>query len=559
MRLRATESLDDHLVEMLQPFRYGGLGLKRVTSISPIAYHASIMNSLTEIRKVVYSTPSSVKSDHFRSLLHHLGQTSLFTLSMLHPDHTTTLIPGSSNLYSNSSVRAIPFYNWDTLQHCSMPFNPNQIDSNSQQLGSSAWSSYSPIDSNSLTQSALSKSVHRHTHSVILNEATARVNTNSTSFRKQFVIVNSTRTSSSSSRDDVVPAKADLIRLSALRNKDTRRWLTVIPDSYDLFMSDVQFVAALKMRYNMQQNVISHSCNCPSAHASNVLQLDASHFLSCSKLNFAWTDRHNAIRNCVAKHARLVGCSVRVEPTRDFILDETPDLTAKDQRSSSINIASDNDSQATDELNCHNNSSSSSSSALPQPEGAKDQERLDVYIQHLDGSFGVDVTVTHPSSLARSQRIKTSSALLKPLSAALSMVQHKKHRYRDLITKMSEFTSFVAFAAESFGGLCSDAHSLIDNISKLSDSPSEFRNSFLDRIAIVLQKGNADVLRHGCHNINKLNSTFSADDYDRVATSLLQIGQSSSLQIANSTAVTSTMCPVVRDIAAETQSTRQRR
>ena len=102
------------------------------------------------------------------------------------------------------------------------------------------------------------------------------------------------------------------------------------------------------------------------------------------------------------------------------------------------------------------------------------------------------------NSLAPSHQ---SSAKGKPLAATEQAASFKHNKYKEL----AEFQNakFIPFACEALGGLSKDAKRVVNLLASLtvSNCPwlsrDEVKNDIQNHIAIIIQRGNAAMIREG--------------------------------------------------------------
>ncbi len=456
-----------------------------------------------------------------------LGSSSFYLASFMNVEHRVKFIPGAN--YRNVTIRA---QNSHVTKYYTIPDYATSDTLNV--LGFAAFSKFKLPDS-APKQHALTTAYDSLSHSDLIQELTSRVTSKSTSsircFDSQPIPIPSVpivplspanaqqdeeEKAITSNCNPFIPASADLIRITSLKAKESRRWLTVTPDSRDLVMKDYEFCAAFRFRYNMfPSKALYHStCNCDVA-SQDVIQRDHAHFMSCYLSQFDWTARHNHIRNVLARYARYLGNPITLEPSHDYI---TSFCGASNHPVSSSLPASDDPVEilnlslplldptiplsATSDIDIPSNSSSPSLSSSSQPVisnsvniDVQHQERLDILIRRLNIDYGVDVVVTHPNSIAKCKvSLKT---LMKPLRAASTAASMKIHRYHQLISATEHRMRFYPFSCETYGALSASAQNLISDISLDSPDPTSFKQHLLSVVSVAIQRGNAQVLLKG--------------------------------------------------------------
>jgi hypothetical protein len=113
-------------------------------------------------------------------------------------------------------------------------------------------------------------------------------------------------------------------------------------------------------------------------------------------------------------------------------------------------------------------------------------QRVDLYIRLPHSSLGVDVSITNPTC---------ASYVLQSSRSALYAVKvrenEKKSRYA------GAYDNFFPFVADSYGAFGNKAIELLQILRKESEDASAHRPLmyYLRRMAIVLQRGNAEIFR----------------------------------------------------------------
>ena len=100
-------------------------------------------------------------------------------------------------------------------------------------------------------------------------------------------------------------------RLRSIKGKHAGAWLTTLPLSPMLTLSDAHFRVACRLRLGLPpQDNLPPTCACGSN-----LKSDPLHFLSCKRIKrSAVTQRHNMILQRLSHHLRQAGGSVYIEP-----------------------------------------------------------------------------------------------------------------------------------------------------------------------------------------------------------------------------------------------------
>lgn len=114
----------------------------------------------------------------------------------------------------------------------------------------------------------------------------------------------------------------DVQRLKSASARNAGAWLTCLPSSPELTMSDDDFRGASRIRLGLPYADLPRNCACGTE-----ISTDYSHFLSCKLLRRrSMTVRHDWLVHLLAKFFRSLGAVVHIEP-RIFDVDRVrPDL-----------------------------------------------------------------------------------------------------------------------------------------------------------------------------------------------------------------------------------------
>eukprot|EP00456_Euglypha_rotunda_P049757 TRINITY_DN3993_c0_g2_i4.p1 TRINITY_DN3993_c0_g2~~TRINITY_DN3993_c0_g2_i4.p1 ORF type:complete len:427 (-),score=23.61 TRINITY_DN3993_c0_g2_i4:53-1333(-) len=237
-------------------------------------------------------------------------------------------------------------------------------------------------------------------------------------------------------------------RLRSIRGKQAGAWLTALPTTPALTLSDLHFRVASRLRLGLPpQDHLPANCKCGAN-----LRTDPHHFLSCKYIKrAAATHRHNMILNKLSFVLSKAGAAVYIEPNWF--------------------------------------------------EG----KRPDAQVNFVHENVMIDASVTHPSSPSLCQ-----GAANKPLSAAEKREKQKIAKYDELAK--SEECRFVPFVLESFGSFGNRAIKFIREIRLSSIEPhaaTPITAAYIVRIlAITLQAGNAATLLSGCLQAREWNTAL---------------------------------------------------
>lgn len=233
-------------------------------------------------------------------------------------------------------------------------------------------------------------------------------------------------------------------RLISSSASNASAWLTVIPYSPELSLSDDDYILAIRHRLGLPSaDGLPMKC----AHPCNAtLTSDASHFHSCQQQKrTSITARHDLIVRTLAKLFRQVGAVVHIEP-RIY---------------------------------------------------GSERLRPDMDITFPDRTLMLDVAVTHPASPSR-----TSST---PLAAAAYTEKAKYTKYTALAARQA--ATFLPFVLESYGAFGKRANEVLRILRKAAKNTllalsseltvDSFAAHAARTLSVALQKGNALIGRRG--------------------------------------------------------------
>jgi hypothetical protein len=239
-----------------------------------------------------------------------------------------------------------------------------------------------------------------------------------------------------------VQARAEVARLQALKEKESSRWLQVLPTDAGLRLTDLQVQTALQMRLGIPlapRGATAPACRHVAAAAS-----DGWHALVCTdRSSAAINERHNAVVRLLRDAADRLKIPARVEP-RDLCTEVTL--------------------------------------------------RPDIQLDLPEVSLLSDVTISHPC--AARWRAATASRGVDAVGDARSA--EKDRKYAALAATLD--AEFIPFVLYTYGGMHTSALSVINRVAAASDpavalvSPSEWKNELKDRIAICVQRLTADIV-----------------------------------------------------------------
>jgi len=237
-------------------------------------------------------------------------------------------------------------------------------------------------------------------------------------------------------------AVAEVARLQSLREKESSRWLRVLPTDSRLRLTDLQWQTAAQMRLGVPKaphGAVGVSCNHVAAAAS-----DGWHALVCrQRSGAAITRRHNAVVRLLADAAELLKVPARIEP---------------------FNLCDD------------------------------DQHRPDIQLDLPEYTLLGDVTISHPNAACwRAQAADRGVEAVGDARAA-----EKDGTYAPMAAALEAV--FAPFVLYTYGGFHKSALSFIDALGAAYDpavaivSLSAWKEDLKDRIAVCVQRHTANIL-----------------------------------------------------------------
>ncbi len=121
---------------------------------------------------------------------------------------------------------------------------------------------------------------------------------------------------------------AELARLRSLTEKESSRWLRVLPTDNHLQLTDIKWQWAAQLRLGMPVPVYDVSDGSTVCIHTTAANEDGWHALTCiTRSPRTITDRHNAVVRCLAHAARTLNITPRIEPAGLAANDESrPDI-----------------------------------------------------------------------------------------------------------------------------------------------------------------------------------------------------------------------------------------
>ena len=243
--------------------------------------------------------------------------------------------------------------------------------------------------------------------------------------------------------DGGVQVVADVARLQALKEKESSRWLHVLPTDSQRRLTDLQWQTAAQMRLGMPKAL--HGAAGGFCRHEEAARTDGAwHALVCNdRAGAAITRRHNAVVRLLADAAEMLKVPARVEPHQ---------------------LCED------------------------------DALRPDIQLDLPDYTLLGDVTVNHPNALSwRKKAAKRGVAAVGDERA-----KQKDDKYAAMAKVVdAEFSAFVLY---TYGGFHSSALSFIDKLAAGCDPAvalvplADWKDDLKDRIAVCVQRHTADIV-----------------------------------------------------------------
>lgn len=274
------------------------------------------------------------------------------------------------------------------------------------------------------------------------------------------------------------PAR-QMIRLNSVAKPGSHLWLTALPMTPRMTISDSYFITAARLRLGLDPYsplpkscfICSNNAELPEpqfrsprmnskASSINALESNPYHHLCCrALLSTHLTARHDLIKHCIARFAKRALIDVAIEPRK------------------------------LDPNSCR---------------------RVDLQLFIENQTALVDVSLVHPTAPSN---VRLASSRSDP-SASLNRRAQSKIQHHASAARF-QHSKFIPFVVESFGGFHSDCFRLLQLIRSSfanfssSRSTAEFHLEFLQSISVAIQRGNALALLKGCQ-LNSLHSSRSA-------------------------------------------------
>jgi hypothetical protein len=234
----------------------------------------------------------------------------------------------------------------------------------------------------------------------------------------------------------------EVARMKALKERDSALWLTLLPTEPSLVLSDSQWSWSARLRLGMPAPVASAECH--GCHQADAFTNNSWHPLSCVALSAtAWTRRHNQVLAVIDRFCRTMLVHTEMEPAG---LD------------------------------------------------ADSENRPDIQIDLPEKTVLGDVTVLHPTASSwRKLVAKRDVAAAGDKKAAA-----KNKKYAEMAKRKDmEFYPIVFY---TYGGFHSSTLRFIAALCDAFDpavallSRAEFKRALKQQIAIVVQRGTANIM-----------------------------------------------------------------
>jgi hypothetical protein len=244
-----------------------------------------------------------------------------------------------------------------------------------------------------------------------------------------------------------VRARAEVARLRALQEKESSRWLRVVPTDVALRLTDLQWQTAARLRLGMPKAPLGDAAP-PCKHVRAAAK-DGQHALVClTRSGEAINARHNAVVHLLADAAALLKVPARVEP---------------------YNLCEDND------------------------------RRPDIQLELPEYTLLGDVTICHPS--AECWRTAAAERGVQAVGDARSVEKDGTYApLADALRADGLSVQFSPFVLYTYGGFHKSALSFIDKLGGAHDPGvalvplNTWKEELKDRIAISMQRHTANML-----------------------------------------------------------------
>jgi len=244
--------------------------------------------------------------------------------------------------------------------------------------------------------------------------------------------------------DGGVQAQVEVARLQALKEKESSRWLQVLPTDAGLRLTDLQWQTAAQLRLGIPK--APYGAAAPPCEHERAAAKDGWHALVCMKRSgTAINARHNAVVRLLADAAALLKIPVRVEP---------------------YNLCDDDD------------------------------HRPDIQLDLPEYTLLGDVTISHPCAGRWRAAAADPDRGVEAVGDARSIEKHGT--YGPIAEALGvQFSPFILY---TYGGFHKSALSFVNNMGAAYDpavalvSLSAWKEELKDRIAVCVQRHTANIV-----------------------------------------------------------------
>lgn len=226
----------------------------------------------------------------------------------------------------------------------------------------------------------------------------------------------------------------------SLTAKDAGRWLTTLPTSADLVLSDDEWVAAMLLRFGLvPEKVTDACCGCGERKSTEA------HFFHCHNSGprkTAINERHDMFASKYLQLATVVGLAVRREQRAYDVADAEADASLT-------------------------------------------RKRVDLKVILPDGDYGLDFTFVNPTAPSNIQK----GSHLAVLAAIKSREKAKLSHYRDSPLQI------VPVAYDAFGAPGASAAAFWKKMLSASTMPKTWVAYARSALAVCVQRGNARIFK----------------------------------------------------------------
>jgi hypothetical protein len=285
------------------------------------------------------------------------------------------------------------------------------------------------------------------------------------------------------------------------------RWVTAHPQSHATRLKDMEYRFVARLRLGIPPIDIMPG-HCPAC--GKLMDDDPDHYLICvyTRSNECST-RHDQVVALLKRAVDRAGGLCKLEPYRSLISQVKPPPSVPVRSNSAPlllgqPVPSTTGTQSaiqTQNAPMLVSTTTSAVAAIPvDSDEAKTNTpclRVDAEVTLDDKFYQIDVSIVHPTATSHIPAALSSKPGQKtmPLTVGRKREAEKIKKYAAKAAR--EHATFIPFVAETYGGICEQALEFIKTVSTFADdtqtcwSHAEFRNEWLDSIAIAIQRGNA--------------------------------------------------------------------